>query len=189
MKRGIFLLTILALLVSMPLMAQREGEGSTAKIKLVKYSDFQCPACKYFVSIEEQLKEEYGDDISIEYKHFPLNMHEYAQLAARASEAARVQGKFHEMHDLIFAGQEQWARGNAEAMFIGYARELDLDVEQFRNDMNSADMQRIVMDDKREGIDLNVNSTPTFYINGMEVEQNPGTFEGFKSLIETVLDQ
>lgn len=183
MKRGLFLFTFFALIFGGTAMAQ----DSEAKINIIKYSDYQCPACKYYVSIEEQLKEEYGSDINIKTKHFPLNMHEYAQLAARAAEAARVQGKYQEMHDMIFAGQEQWARGNAEAMFIGYARSLDMDVEKFRSDMNSADMQRIVMQDKREGVSLNVNSTPTFYINGVKLEQNPRTFEAFKAIIEDIV--
>lgn len=184
MKRGLFLLTIFALMFSGSLMAQ-SSEGSDAKVEIVKYSDYQCPACKYYVPIEEQLKAEYGDDITLTTKHFPLNMHEYAQLASRAAEAARVQGKYQEMHDMIFAGQEQWSRGNAESMFIGYANNLDLDIEKFRADLNSADMQRIVMADKRQGMRLNVNSTPTFYINGVKVEQNPRTFEEFKALVES----
>lgn len=187
MKRGLFLLTFLAIIFGGTTIAQDSGE-SESKINIIKYSDYQCPACKYYVSIEEQLKEEYGGDINITTKHFPLNMHEYAQLAARAAEAARVQGKYQEMHDMIFAGQEQWARGNAEAMFIGYARSLDMDIEKFRSDMNSADMQRIVMQDKREGLNLNVNSTPTFYINGVKLEQNPRTFEAFKAIIDNIVE-
>lgn len=189
MKRGLFLLTLALplLFIGTPLLAQ-EAEGTDTKITIVKYSDYQCPACKYFVSVEEQLKEEYGDDITIITKHFPLNMHEYAQLASRAVEAARVQGKYKEMHNMIFDGQEQWARGNAEGMFLGYAKSLDLDVEQFRNDMNSADMQRIVMADKREGLNLNVNSTPTFFVNGTKLEQNPRTFEMFKSIIDDLVE-
>ncbi|MAO66394.1 MAG: hypothetical protein CL666_15490 [Balneola sp.] len=188
MKRGLILLTAFALLFTAPLLAQ-ESDASEAPIQIVKYSDYQCPACKYFVSIEEQLKEEYGDQLSLTTKHFPLNMHEYAQLASRAAEAARQQGKYQEMHDMIFTGQEQWARGNAEAMFIGYARSLDLDVEQFREDMNSAEMQRIVMEDKREGLNLGVNSTPTFFINGQKLEQNPRTYQQFKSIVDQMLEQ
>jgi protein-disulfide isomerase len=89
---------------------------------------------------------------------------------------------------MIFAGQEQWTRGNAESMFIGYANSLDLDMEKFRVDLNSADMQRIVMADKREGMRLNVNSTPTFYINGMKVDRNPRNFEEFKALVESQMN-
>lgn len=188
MKRGLFLLTVFTVFLSGPVFAQ-ESEAEEAKINIIKYSDYQCPACKYYVSIEKQLKEEYGDDISITTKHFPLNMHEHAQLASRAAEAARQQGKYQEMHNMIFTGQEQWARGNAEAIFIGYAKSLDLDMEQFRKDLNSADMQRIVMADKRAGLEINVNSTPTFVINGKKLENNPRSFEQFKALIDGMLEQ
>lgn len=163
----------------------QQKDSAEPKVEIVKYSDFQCPACKYFVSIEEKLKEEYGDKVKITYKHFPLNMHEFAQLAARASEAAKAQGKFQEMHDLIFEGQEQWARGNAEGMFIGYAKKLDLNMDQFKEDLNSASTQNIVMKDKQQGLDLSVNSTPTFFINGAKLENNPRTYGGFKAIIES----
>jgi protein-disulfide isomerase len=185
MKRGLFLLSLFAVLFTGTAFAQ----DSNAEINIVKYSDYQCPACKYFVSIEEQLKDEYGDKISITTKHFPLSMHQYAGLASRVAEAAREQGKYEEMHDMIFAGQEQWARGNAEAIFIGYAKSLELDMEKFRNDMNSADMQRIVMADKREGVNLNVNSTPTFFINGTKLENNPRTYAQFKQLVDAMMQQ
>jgi protein-disulfide isomerase len=115
-------------------------------------------------------------------------MHQYAQLASRVAEAAREQGKYEEMHDMIFTGQEQWARGNAEAIFIGYAKSLNLDVEKFKEDMNSADMQRIIMADKREGINLNVNSTPTYFINGKKVENLPRTYEQFKAMVESMTE-
>lgn len=171
------------MIFSGPLLAQTEN-STEAKVEIVKYSDYQCPACKYYVPIEEQLKAAYGDDLVLITRHFPLNMHEYAQLASRAAEAARAQGKYQEMHDMIFAGQEQWSRGNAESMFIGYANSLDLDIEKFRADLNSADMQRIIMADKRQGMRLNVNSTPTYFINGEKVERTPRTFEEFKALVD-----
>ncbi len=186
MKRGLFLLTLFTIFMGGIAFAQG-NEPSEAQVHIVKYSDYQCPACKYFVSIEEQLREEYGDKISITDKNFPLSMHEYSQLAARAAESARAQGKFQEMHDLIFAGQEQWARGNAESTFIGYAKSLDLDMDTFKNDLNSAEMQRIVMADKQEGIALNVNATPTFFVNGKEIKNLPRTFEQFKSIIDPLI--
>ncbi|MBO6522875.1 MAG: thioredoxin domain-containing protein [Balneolaceae bacterium] len=159
-----------------------------AKVELVKFSDYQCPACKYFVPFVNQLKQDYGDDIKVTYKHFPLSMHPYAHVAARSVEAARVQGKFQEMHDMIFEGQEQWSRGNAEAIFIGYARALELDVQKFQQDMNSADMNRIVMADRREGRDLGISSTPTFFINGVEMESNPNNYPAFKAVIDQYMD-
>lgn len=157
------------------------------KVTLVKYSDYQCPACAVYYTFEKQLKQDLGDDVKIISKHFPLNMHPYAHVAARAVEAARKQGKYEEMHEMIFAGQSQWSRGNAEAIFIGYARSLDLDIDMFTNDMNSAEMNRIVMADRREGIELGISSTPTFYINGEKLENNPRTYEEFKRIVESYM--
>ena len=165
-----------------------EQPNIDAKVTLVKYSDYQCPACKYFVPFEHQLKEDFGDDINIVVKNFPLSMHPYAHVAARSSEAARKPGKYQEMHDMIFEGQEMWSRGNAETIFIGYAQTLGLNVEQFKQDMNSADMNRIVMDDRREGRELGVASTPTFFINGDKIESNPSTYPAFKALVEEYMD-
>lgn len=159
-----------------------------AKVTLVKYSDYQCPACKYFHAIEVELKKAYGDEIDIVTKHFPLSMHAYAQVASRAVEAARKQGKYEEMHEMMFAGQEQWSRGNAETTFIGYAQSIGMNVAQFRSDMNSADMNRIVMADRREGRDLGVGSTPTFFINGDLIEKNPPNVEQFKALVDKYMD-
>lgn len=160
----------------------------TAKVTLVKFSDYQCPACKVYFPFVNQLKQDYGDDIRVVYKHFPLSIHPYAHVAARSVEAARLQGKFQEMHDMIFQGQEQWSQGNAEAIFIGYANTIGLNVDQFRSDMNSADMNRIVMADRREGRDLNVNSTPTFYVNGEEMISVPRTYPEFKAIIDQYMD-
>ena len=158
------------------------------KVKIVKFSDYQCPACAVYFSFEKQLKQDLGDDVQIVTKHFPLNQHPYAHLASRAVEAARKQGKYHEMHELIFMGQNQWSRGNAEAIFIGYAKSLGLDEETFRTDMNSADMNRIVMDQRREGIEKEIRSTPTFFINGEMIEQNPPNYDAFKALVESYMD-
>ena len=159
-----------------------------APVQIVKFSDYQCPACKFFVSIEQKIKEDYGDQVSIVTKHFPLSMHPYAHVASRSAEAGRKQGKYKEMHDKIFEGQEVWSKGNAERLFIGYAEEIGLDTEVFTADMNSAEMNQIVMEQRKEGVRMGVNATPTFYINGIKVENNPQTYMGFKVLIDRELD-
>ncbi|MBO6793599.1 MAG: thioredoxin domain-containing protein [Balneolaceae bacterium] len=159
-----------------------------AKVTIVKFSDYECPACAYYHSMLKQLKQDLGTDVKVIAKHFPLSIHPYAQVAARSAEAARLQGKYDEMHDLIFAGQSQWSRGNAENIFIGYAQSLDLDIEKFRADMNSADMNRIVISDRREGMELGVNSTPTFFIEGDKINGNPSSYPEFKELVESYMD-
>lgn len=169
--------------------AQEEGE-SGAKVILTEYSDFQCPSCQYFYPILKKLKKEYGDDLKINYRHFPINSHQYAALAARASEAARKQGKFKEMHDMLFENQSRWAySSNAQAIFVRYAEKLELDLEKFKEDLNSTEIQRKVMEEKKEGQQNGVTGTPTFFINGSRLEQNPPTFQDFKAIIESYIKE
>jgi len=154
------------------------------KVKILKYSDYQCPACKTYAAPVEQLKNEFGDMVEVEYKHFPLESHRFASLAGHAVEAARNQGKFKEMHDLIFANQEVWSDGGARDHFISYAEELDLDVEQFKEDLESEEVHAIVEQNKQEGIRRQVNATPTFFINGVKIRQNPQSYEQLKAMVE-----
>lgn len=160
-----------------------EADPAEVEVTIVKYSDYQCPACKYYIPIEAEIKKEFGNRVKIVDKNFPLSSHQYSQLAARAAEAAKKQGKFDEMHDRIYDGQEQWSRGNAESTFIGYAKAIGLDMDQFKKDLHSMELQRLIMADKQEGIIKGVNSTPTFFINGDKIESNPPSYPQFKALI------
>lgn len=186
MKKGLLLTLFLGLFTASVAIAQ-DKMPELPTLKIEKYSDYQCPACKYYASFVEKAEAEFGDRIEVIYRHFPLRMHRYAELAGRAAEAAKAQGKYKEMHDMIFAGQEQWSRGNAESTFISYANSLKLDMDKFKKDLNSATINRIVLADKRKGNALGVNSTPTFFIDGKKVERLPQTYEGFEALIESRL--
>lgn len=162
-----------------------EQANNNVTVVLTEYSDFQCPACAYFFPIVEKLKENYGSKLEVNYRHFPLNSHQYAMLAARAAEAARNQGKFKAMHDLLFQNQRQWSSsGNPQPAFINYAKKLGLDISQFKDDLNSAETQQAVIEQKRAGEERGVNSTPTFYINGEQVISLPQTYEQFKALVD-----
>lgn len=167
--------------------AQSNGE-SEAIITMVEYSDYQCPACAYFHPIVEQLKETYGDTLEIEYRYFPLNSHQYAALAARAAEAAKNQGEFMAMHNMLFENQESWSAGDAQNKIMGYARKIGLDMDQFQEDLNSSETQRTVMMEKQEGQNRGVNSTPSFFINGQKLNQLPETYEQFKYLLDLYVD-
>lgn len=166
---------------------QAADDGAEPEVVITVYSDFQCPACKYYVPFESQLKREFGSRIKIVNRNFPLPMHQYAQLAARAAEAARKQGKFDEMHDKLFEGQEQWSMGNAESLFNNYAKAIGLDMNQFKKDLNSIELQQKIMAEKQEGIDRQVDSTPTYFINGDKVQNNPPTYPQFKALVTPYL--
>jgi protein-disulfide isomerase len=159
-----------------------------AKVTLVEYSDFQCPACRNSYAWIKRLNLEFNDKMLFVYRHFPLKeIHSNAELAARAAEAAGRQGKFWEMHDLLFENQSDWAnQSNAEDTFIKYAQRLNLSVEQFKNDLNSKEVREKVENDYQHSIQSGIDATPTFFLNGKKI-QNPRSYEEFKNLIQQAL--
>ncbi len=159
-----------------------------ASIELVEYSDFQCPACAAFYPIVQQIMEEYGDTIKFTYKHFPLRrIHMNADLAARATEAAGLQGEFWGMHDVIFENQKEWSEVRAKSIFIGYAENLGLDVGKFKKDLSSNAIKEKVQNDFESGVALEVNSTPSFFLNGEKLNEIR-SYEEFKSAIENAIN-
>lgn len=159
------------------------------KITLVEYSDFQCPACGSYYPILEQLRGEFQNELRLVYRHYPIReIHANAEPAAFAAEAAGKQGKFWEMHDMLFDFQSVWSEDrNAKDRFKEYAQTLELDVEQFENDLTSSEVSDTVLSDYQSGLRLGVNSTPSFFLNGTRI-QNPSNFEAFKSLIQSALE-
>lgn len=145
---------------------------TTAPVILVEYSDFQCPACGAYYPMVKSLKQEFGDDVAFVYRHFPLmQTHPFAEPAARAAEAAGAQSKFWEMHDLLFENQSTWSRAsNPIQQFSQYAETLGLDLAQFAEDFESDAAAEKVQNDLRRGVQLGVNSTPTFFLNGKKLQ-------------------
>ncbi len=165
-----------------------EAGDSEPEIVLVEYSDFQCPTCAYFYPIVEKLKEHYGDKLVVKYRYFPLNSHRYSMLAARAAEAAKNQGKFAEMQKLLFTNQDVWASSsNPQKIFIGYAKQIGLNMQQFKEDLNSAETQQTVMEQKKEGLAHGVRGTPSFIINGEMMVSLPRNYKEFKALLDIYL--
>jgi len=165
------------------------GADSMQPVEILKYSDYQCPACKLYIPLQDQLKREFGDMVTIEYRHFPLSGHRYAALASRSVEAAAEQGYREEMHDHIFEGQEIWSAGDAEEIFRRYAREIGLDMEKFEEDLNSEVVHDRVERQRAEGERRQVRATPTFFINGRRLQQNPQSYEQFRAIVEMYMRQ
>ena len=159
-----------------------------AKIMLLEYSDFQCPACKAYEPLVKKVLEEYSDEVFLVYRHFPLRQtHENAQLSAQAAEAAGKQQKFWEMHDLLFIKQEEWAEEKDFSVKLkSYAEVLELNVDQFEKDLESDEGKRKIDEDYASGLKFNVNATPTFFLNGKKLE-NMRSFNDFKREIENLL--
>ncbi len=163
-------------------------DNPNAKVTLVEYSDFQCPACAAFESVLETfVHPKYKDDIRFVYRHFPLSQHQNAVPAARAAEAAGNQGKFWEMHDLLFKNQTKWSELTDSAavtkIFMGYADELKLDLVTFATDMKSSATDRAIQADTNQGLEFGINSTPTFYLNDVKMTSF-SSFEEFVNLID-----
>lgn len=170
--------------------AQSMTSDDPNQVVITEYSDYQCPACAYFHPIVEKLKENMGDQLQVNLRFFPLSSHRYAALAARAVQAAKNQDKFYEMHSMIFENQERWSTSSNPAMeFVKYAREIGLNMDQFTDDLNAAETQETVMAQKEEGEDRGVNSTPTFFIDGEEVDPLPKTYEEFEALVQQRLEE
>ena len=156
-----------------------------SKVVLVEYSDFQCPACKIFYSLLKDIQGKYGDKLELVYRNFPLSYHADAMLAAQAAGAAGKQGKFWEMHDMLFENQDIWAgQSNADAMktFTSYALALDLNIDQFKNDLNSTEIKVKIEDDSQGGIESGIDATPTFFLNGEKLPP-PTSYGDFENTI------
>jgi protein-disulfide isomerase len=148
-----------------------------APVRLEEFGDFECPPCGLFHPILKQMEQEFGDKLQVTFRQYPLvPTHPHALAAASAAEAAGMQGKFWEMHGMLFDNQKDWKGAfDVRSVFEGYAAKIGLDVERFKRDVTSDRVeQRIFLDGKRAH-SLGVNSTPTVFINGREVsfEQLP----------------
>lgn len=142
-----------------------------APVRLEEFGDFECPPCGMFHPILEQMHEEFGDKLQIIFREFPLvPTHKHALTAASAAEAAGLQGKFWPMHDLIYEHQAEWKKEfNVRPIFEGYAKQIGLDVERYKRDMDSDLVAQRIFQDGKRGHSLGVKGTPTVFINGREL--------------------
>lgn len=142
------------------------------KVTLVEFGDFQCPACGAWEPIVRQALSDNKDILKVTFRHFPLvQLHRNALLAAKATEAASLQGKFWEMHDIIYDKQEEWSESlNARQFFVTYANTLGLDTKKFADDIDSKAIEEKILAELKEGTRLGVQGTPTFFLNGKKLE-------------------
>ncbi len=167
-----------------------QGTGTTG-VTLVEFGDFQCPACGAYYPLFQNIKQQYGNKITFQFRHFPLvNIHQNAMAAHRAAEAASVQGKFWEMHDLLYERQNQWKDAtNAPGIFEDYATELGLNVEQFKTDAASETISGIINADVKAAQALGATSTPTIILDGKIIENapQPNDLDGWTKLIDEAI--
>jgi protein-disulfide isomerase len=133
-----------------------------ARLTIVEFSDFQCPYCAVAAKETKEILRQFPKDVRLVFKQFPLDSHSEAEMGAEAALAAQAQGKFWEMHDLIYAGFPDLSRSRVD----GYAKQLKLDMTRFNADMASHKYKSRVLAEEKEGEDAGVGGTPTFFFNG-----------------------
>ena len=160
-----------------------------AAVTIEEFGDFQCPPCSMMSTELHKLGEKYGSRLRLVFHQFPLAMHEHAREAALAAEAAHEQGRFWEMHDVLYKEQALWSKApDVPALLNGYAKSIGLDVERFKKDMSEREVAERVEKDQKLGASRGVTSTPTLFVNNNLVPGNQLNPEALKKLIETALN-
>ena len=174
-----------------------EGLGQD-HVTLVEYGDFECPYCGQYYPIVKQLQAEYNNQITFQFRNFPLtSIHPNAFAGARAAEAAGLQGKYWQMHDLLYEQNELYYNSNEAAgtwvgasnpqtYFDQYASQLGLNMTKFNQDYDSNEVNGIINADMAEGNKLGIDATPTFLINGKQINVGENIAD-FQKLINAAI--
>jgi protein-disulfide isomerase len=164
------------------------------KVIIVEYGDFQCPGCGGAYPNVKTLMEEYGDRVALIFRNFPLtSIHPNARAAAAAAEAAGLQGKFWEMHDLLYANQNSWSTldtSQRTEAFVAFANQLGLKADTFKTDLSNANVTKKISFDIALGKEKSVSATPTFFVNGEKLDETTanGIVKGDLAPIKAKLD-
>lgn len=165
-----------------------------AKVTVVEFGDFECPACGYAYPIVQQVLAQYKNspNFNFVFRNFPLtSIHPNARIGAEAAEAAGAQGKYWEMHDLLYVKQSEWGeQADPLPYFVQYAQQLGLNVDQFKSGVQNSKYVDIIKADTDDGNKLGITGTPSFYINGQAFEAGSvPSYQDFKNKIDALLVQ
>jgi len=145
--------------------------GESAAVVLEEFGDYQCPPCGNLHPVLQRIEDDYGERVRVIFRNYPLQqMHKNAFTAARAAEAAGLQGKFWQMNDMIYKNQEQWKDSpEPRPIFSSYASRIGLNAEKFKTDMEHSSVTSRIIADFERGGSLGVKGTPTIFLNGREL--------------------
>jgi protein-disulfide isomerase len=163
----------------------------TSTVSVIEYGDYECPACAAYQPMVKQLLQDYSSKILFVFRNFPLyNVHPDAAVSAMAAEAAGQQGKFWEMHDLLYTKQTEWATTApadvVKKFFDGYATSFGLNIAKFEKDMNSSSTATKITNDVAGGNAAQIDHTPTYFINLKQIP-NPQSYDEFKAAVDQAL--
>ena len=166
------------------------GQKSPAKtvVTLEEFGDYQCPPCGLIHPTLKSLKSEFGANLNFVFRNLPLtHLHKNAMLAAQAAEAARVQGRFWEMHDLLYESQKQWSEeADPKPIFMKFAQDIGLDTARFDVDLNSMEVKSRIQADLDAAAKQGITGTPTILIDGRRLRVEATTPEGVRKIIEVM---
>lgn len=153
-------------------------------LNITIYADFQCPSCATEMQLVARSWSQIQDRAHLVFRHFPLDIHRHAFMAARYAEAAGRQGEFWAMHDALFSNQQVWSGlDDATELFDSFARQLGLDMQQLQQDLVDPELRDKINADQQGGIRARVRATPTMFFNGREVS-TPRTASEFRSMVD-----
>jgi protein-disulfide isomerase len=163
----------------------------SSPVVLEEYGDYQCPPCGQLYPELKQIEHEYGNQVQIVFHHFPLmKIHKNALAAAHAAEAARNQNKFWEMHDRLYRNQKEWTElDDPRPVFISYARQLGLNLDQFKQDMESNQIDQRISADIQRGTSIGVTGTPTVFLDTHMLRYEATNADGLRRGINVLLER
>lgn len=169
-----------------PVSARDHSQGpAKAPLTFVEFGDYQCPYCGAAYPVVKRIQEKFGKKLRFVFRNFPLTQaHPYALAAAETAEAAALQGKFWEMHDLLFERQRILDPGILPA----WAKEVGLDMGQFGAAIKQEGVLKRIKEDRMSGIQSGVNGTPTFFINGNRHDDAPD-YDSLAAALEQQLEE
>ncbi len=158
-------------------------------VKVEEYGDYQCPPCGVLYPELKKIEAEYGKRIDFAFRNFPLTKnHKNALPAAQAAEAARLQGRFVKMHDLLYDNQSAWKDlDDPRPTFVKYARDIGLEVKRFARDVEGPEVQQRIAADTQRAESLGIQGTPTILIEGRQLKTETTTPEGIRKGIDVML--
>jgi|SRR5439155_17838582 len=156
-----------------------------ASVTLEEFGDFECPSCASLATFVDQLIKEYHPRVRLIFRNFSLPMHQLARDAALTAEAAGLQGRYWEMHDMLFREQAVWSSAtDVQLLFDTYAETLGLDLDQFRKDVKSDKVRERVESDQTRAKSLGVKTAPTLFVDKREMGPNERNPEGVRKLVD-----
>jgi protein-disulfide isomerase len=169
--------------------AEETKSPPSAVVTLEEFGDYQCPPCGALHPTLKKLKQEFGANLNFVFRNLPLStIHKNALAAAQAAEAARMQDRFWEMHDLLYENQDLWKDDiNPRATFVKFAGDLGLDTARFVRDLDDTQVQLRIDADQDAAVKLGINGTPTILIDGRRLRDEATTPEGVRKGIEVMM--